>query len=168
MARSRFTALVPTEQPERKYGPANKYDPEHCWTVRQLGQEGKFPEEWVAELGVTLSTLYHWANAFPEFEQAMHEAHWLCRAYWAKKARENIQGVGIPPSTLSLILQRRFPDMWGKNSVNLHEHFEDRNKSDDPDAVEDTSPEALRAMSREDLQERIRALEARRKHEEET
>lgn len=161
MNRSRFTALVPA----KAYGPANKYDPEYCWTVKTLGQEGKFPEEWVAEIGVTLSTLYNWANAHPEFEQAMHEAHWLCRAFWAKKARENIQGVGIPPSTLSLVLQRRFPDMWGKASVNLHQHFEDRNKSKDPEAVDDTSPTALRGMSREALEDRIRALETRRKHE---
>ena len=57
MGRTRFTALVPKDPPERKYGPANKYDPDFCWTVRQLRQEGKFPEEWVAELGVTLTTL---------------------------------------------------------------------------------------------------------------
>lgn len=165
MGRSRFTALVPKDDPERKYGPANKYDPEFCWTVRQLGQEGKFPEEWVAELGVTLSTLYHWANAYPEFEQAMHEAHWLCRAYWAKTARENLQGVGIPPSTLSLILQRRFPDMWGKNSVNMHQHFEDRNRSNDEATVENTSPEALRQMTDDELQARIKVLQDRRQAE---
>ena len=156
--RTRFTALVPTKE----LGPANKYDPEYCWTVRKLGQAGKFPEEWVAQIGVTLSTLYNWANAHPEFEQAMHEAHWLCRAFWAQKARENLQGVGMPPSTLSLILQRRFPDMWGKASVNLHQHFEDRNKVED----DDTSPTALRHMTRDELQERIRVLEERRKHEE--
>lgn len=166
MGKKRFMAIVPAEDARR--GPADKYDPEHCWTVRQLGQEGKLPEEWVSHIGVTLKTFYNWANAYPEFEQAMHEAHWLCRAYWAEQARKSIQGVGMPPSILAMILERRFGDMWGKNSVNLHEHFEDRNKSDDPGAVEDTSPEALRAMSREDLQERIRALEARRKHEEET
>lgn len=148
-------------------GPANKYDPEYCWTVRRLGQEGHLPEEWVAEMGVTLSTLYNWANTHPEFEQAMHEAHWLCRAFWAKQARHNLQGLGMPPSTLSLILQRRFPDMWGKNSVNLHQHFEDRNQSPDEDAIHDTSPEALQAMSREDLQARIAALEERRAHDRE-
>lgn len=162
MNRSRFAALVPKDS-ARTYGPANKYDPEHCWTIRMLAQEGKFPEEWVSELGVTLSTLYNWANAYPEFEQAMHEAHWLCRAYWAKKARESIQGIGMAPSILALILERRFGDMWGRKGVNLHEHFENRNASPDEDAIDTTDPERLRAMDRDALQERIRQLEARRK-----
>lgn len=166
MARSRFTALVPVPQAKPKYGPANKYDPEYCWTVRRLAQEGKFPEEWVAEIGVTLSTFYHWANAHPEFEQAMHEAYWLLRAYWAKQTRLVKTGFGeMPATTLSLVLQRRFPDMWGKNSVDMHAHFENRNASPDPEAVEDTSSEALRGMSEEDLTTRIAALEARRERE---
>lgn len=167
MARSRFTALVPVDNPDEKYGPANKYDPEHCWTVRELAQEGMFPEEWVAHIGVTLSTLYNWANAHPEFEQAMHEAYWLLRAYWTKQTRLIKTGFGeMPASTLSLTLQRRFPDMWGKNSVDMHKHFEDRNKSDDDGALEDTSPEALRSVPQDQIDARIKELEARRKHEE--
>lgn len=168
MARSRFTALVSTEQPERKYGPANKYDPDFCDQVRVFATQGMFPEEWCAHFGVTMSTLYNWANAHQEFEQAVHEAWWALRAYWTQKARMKVEGVGIPPTVLLKILEKRFPDTWGKTPKNTQDAFADRNKSEDPDAVEDTSPEALRAMSREDLQERIRALEARRKHEEET
>lgn len=162
MSRSRFAALVP----DRQYGPANKYDPEYCWKVRQWAEQGMFPEEWCAHIGITMGTLYNWANAHEEFDTACHEAWWLLRAYWSQKARESIQGVGMPPSILSMILEKRFPDTWGKNPRNTHETFEDRNKTEDPEVVEDTSPEALRSMSRDDLQSRILALEARRKHEE--
>lgn len=161
MARSRFTALIPAEEPA---GPASKYDPEFCWSVREFGQRGMFPEEWVAELGVTLPTIYNWANANPDFEQALHEAHWLLRAYWAKQARDSKQGIGIPPTTLSLILQRRFPDMWGKNSVNLHDHFENRNQT--PEAGADPSQKAIKNMTRDEIRERIEILLARRKQEE--
>lgn len=164
MPRSRFTALVPVE--DREYGPANKYDPEFCWTVRLMAQEGKFPEEWVSELGVTLKTIYNWANAYPEFEEAMHEAHWLCRAFWAKRARENIQGLGMSPSILAMILERRFGDMWGKNSINLHSHFEERSKEQSENGAS-LSPladqEAIRAADVDRLEERIAQLEARRK-----
>ena len=161
MGKKRFMALVPVDA-ERAYGPANKYDPEYCWTVRELGQEGKFPEEWVSHLGVTLKTLYNWANSYPEFEQAMHEAHWLCRAYWARRARENVQGVGMAPSILALILQRRFGDMWGQNAANLQQHFEDRNRVDDlgPAGID---PERIKSASEADLEEAIRALQERRK-----
>lgn len=159
MSRSRFAALVPTG---REYGAANKYDPEHCWAVREFAQAGMFPEEWTAHLGVTMPTLYNWANAYPEFEQAMHEAWWLLQSYWTKKARASVQGTGMPPSILSMILEKRFPDTWGKNSRNTHETFESRN--DVPDD-EDTTPAELRKLTRDELREKIQALEARRKHD---
>lgn len=128
MAEKRFGNLVVIQQGQIGGDhPANKYKPEFCDVVRLLGQAGQFPEEWVCALGVTLRTLYNWANAHPEFEQALHEAHWLCRAFWAQKARDSIQGIGMAPSTLSLILQRRFPDMWGKSAKSMHTHFEERN-----------------------------------------
>jgi hypothetical protein len=165
MPRSRFAALTTTGSEKDNYGPANKYDPEHCWSVRQWAQEGMFPEEWTARLGVTMPTMYNWANAHPDFETAMHEAWWILRSYWTEQARKSKQGIGMPPSILSMILEKRFPDTWGKNPKNTHETFQDRNKPDDPEALGDTSPEALRGMDKDDLVERIRALEARRSQE---
>lgn len=162
MARSRFQALVPADQ-TRDYGPANKYDEEHCWTVRTMAQEGMFPEEWCAELGVTLPTLYNWANAYPEFEQAVHEAWWLLRAFWTKKARDSIQGVGMPPSVLMSVLEKRFPDTWGKNPRNTHETFERRNEVEASDTA---GAQAIRDAKTTDIEARIKELEARRKHEE--
>ncbi len=124
-----------------------------------------FPEEWCAHIGITMATLYNWANAYPEFEEACLISWYLLRAYWTEKARNSIQGVGIPPSVLIKILESRFPDTWGKSNPRMtQEHFEDRNKSDDPEATEDTSPEALRAVPLEDLQARIKVLQERRNH----
>lgn len=165
MARSRFAALVPVNDPVRKYGPANKYDPGHCSHVRHMVQEEKFVEEWVSELGVTLSTIYHWANTYPEFEQALHEAHWLCRAFWAKKARERVQGAGMSPTLLITILERRFADMWDRNASNMHEHFENRNRSHDVKLGKGPSTATIRAMGDDELRERIEQLAARRRLE---
>jgi hypothetical protein len=39
-----------------------QYDSEHCWTVRKLATDGRFPEEWFAEIGVTMRTPYNWAK----------------------------------------------------------------------------------------------------------
>lgn len=162
MARSRFAALVPLRTPETA---ACKYSPEYCNQVRMLAQEGMFPEEWCAHIGVTLQTLYNWANAYPEFEEAVHIAWWILRAYWSKKARESVQGIGMAPSVLNNILEKRFPDTWGRNARMTHEHLETRNTG--PQEDDDTSPEALRKMSDDDLEARIAQIEARRKHEEE-
>lgn len=164
MAEKRFANLVVIVPGQ--FGdshPANKYKPEFCQVVRVLGQSGQFPEEWVCSLGVTLRTLYNWADAHEEFDQALHEAHWLCRAYWARKARESMQGVGMAPSTLSLILQRRFPDMWGKNAKNMHAHFEDRNLDLTAAGIKDGG-DGKTGKTKAELLDLIKVYEARRQH----
>ena len=164
MSGKRFAALVPTERPP-KYGPANKYNPTYCQRVKDLAQQGKFPEEWVAELGVVLATIYNWANEHPEFEMALHEAHWVLRAHWTRAVRMSVQGEGMAPSTLALLLQRRFPDTWGKNSINFHKHFEERNSPNDPHVIEGATLARLQQMDDRDIEARIRQLEARRKED---
>lgn len=161
MGNKRFTALVPADA-GREYKAANKYDPEYCWTVRQLAEGGEFPEEWCAAIGVTMPTLFNWANAYPEFEQAMHEAWWLCRAYWTKQARTSVQGVGIPPTVLIKVLESRFPDTWGKTAArNTHETFTNRNEIAEEEERAELSPEALRDVEDDKIAARIQALEAR-------
>ena len=53
--------------------------------------------------------------------------------------------------------------MWGKNGFNLHQHCEERNKSNDEGAVDDTLPEVMRQMTDDELQAKIKALQDRRK-----
>lgn len=165
MSRNRFAGMLPV--PTHTPGPANKYDPEYCWTVRKMGQEGQFPEEWCAEIGVTMWTLYNWANTYPEFEQAMHEAWYCLRAYWAKQARIAAQGGSgvVSPTVMLEILRKRFPDTWGLNPKATHDHFIARNDVDleqgaAPAGAIDKPPEA---HTDDELQRKIAEMEARRK-----
>lgn len=164
----RIAALVPQPRGPRADN-NNKYDPEHCWTVRQLAQEGKFPEEWCAHLGVTYQTIYNWADRHPEFEEACMIGWYLLRAYWTDKARNSIQGVGMPPSVLIKILESRFPDTWGKtNPRNTQETFENRPGrpiEGGADGERRVTPEEMKAMSPEDIRARIEVLQRRREAE---
>lgn len=163
MARTRFSSLTVIPNTAAN-GPANKYDPEFCWTVRELAQQGLFVEEWCAAIGVTMSTLYNWANRYPEFEDAMHQAWYLLRAYWSKQARESIIGVGRPPSVLIKILETRFPETWGKTNPRItQEAFENRpGRPVDPQDDDAINPEMVKGMDRDLIRDRIAVLEARR------
>lgn len=163
MSKPRLAALVPVPRNPQADN-ANKYDPEHCWTVRQLAQEGYFPESWCARLGVTYATIFNWANRHPEFEQACMEAWYLLRAHWTEKAMANIQGAGMAPSVLIKILESRFPDTWGKtNPRNTQELFENRpGKPVDPEDDQAIDPEKVKGMDRNLIRDRIAVLEARR------
>lgn len=125
-----------------------------------------FVEEWCAAIGVMMSTLYNWANRYPEFEEAMHQAWYLLRAYWTKQARESIIGVGRPPSVLIKILETRFPETWGRTNPRItQEAFENRpGKRLDPEgnALPVDPEEAIKKMDRNDIKARIAVLEARR------
>lgn len=154
-------------------GRALKYDPEFCWTVRLMAQEGKFQEEWCAELGITMSTLFQWANVYPDFDQAVREAWHLLNAYWTAKARAVVENPvlysDLKATVFLEILRKRFPETWGKNARNTQETFENRDRG----VVEDgaRSPladrEAIRAADLDKLEDRIKQLEARRKAAEE-
>lgn len=160
MPENRFKALVPKRPPQADN--ALKYDPDvHPQMIRDLGQQGKFPEMWCASIGVTMSTLYNWADRYSEFEQAFHIAWYLCRAYWAEQAQlAATKGSGVvSPTIMALILTRRFPDTYGRNPRSTHEHFVNRNNPEveTPDEV----PKGVADKTNEELEEHIAELMAR-------
>lgn len=160
--------LAVVEQP---VGNANKYDPSYCQVIRDLAQQGKFPETWCAEIGVTYQTFYNWANTYPEFEEAMHIAWYLLRSHWAEKAAmaATIGSGSALPTVLLEILRKRFPEVWGNNPQVTHEHFARRNEPPAPEAGGaplDGGAEDYDAMSDEELDARIELLQKRREAEE--
>lgn len=158
---SNFATIVPMHPTKRDGTPAAlKYEPVYCEVVRTMAQEGKFPEEWCVRIGVTANTLYNWANKYPEFEDAMHIAWHLLASYWAMQARMAATG-GIPgssPTVLLALLQRRFPQIWGKNGGRLtQEHFETRNEAGKGSALCQTC-ERLQEMTEEQITCELEAL----------
>lgn len=152
---------------------ALKYDPEFCWTVRQMGQDGQFPEEWCAEIGITMSTLFNWANIYPDFDQAVREAWHLLNAYWTAKARHVVEQPllysDLKATVFLEILRKRFPETWGKTPRNTQETFENREITTPNEQERAKSPlsdpDAIKQATMDQINARIAALEARRKAE---
>lgn len=164
MTRGRFAALTPQDPRGQKqqdnFNPY-RYDPDYCMQIKVMGTEGKFPEEWAAHIGVTLHTLYDWANKIPDFETAMHEAFWALRAYWSAQLRKSAMSAKPTPTALLLLVQRRFPDTYGQHNPRLtHEHFKARNDRDAEDQGKN-----LESQSNEEILDRLKKLEARRAEE---
>ncbi len=166
--RKRANIMLIGQRPDEP-GRALKYDPEFCWTVRLLAQGGKFPEEWCADLGITMSTLYAWANRYPEFEEAVLIAWHLLNAYWTDYARKNLLNKDLRTAVLLEILRKRFPETWGKSARNTQDTFEARPRAQPEDLTSGT-PRAMddaarKTMDERELEARIAALEQRRRHD---
>ena len=161
-ANGRFSNLVAVEkQPHDPRTAAVKYDPEYCMMIRDMAQDGLFPESWCARIGVTMRTLFNWANTYPDFEEAMHIAWHILHAVWSERAMKAKNGFGEhPPSVLLEILRKRFPATYGASPRNTHETFTNRNTvSEEVEGSE--APQSLRSMSDEDLRAQIETLKAR-------
>ena len=151
-------------------GRALKYDPKYCMEIRDMAQDGKFPEEWCAHIGVTITTIYNWANRYPEFDEAVRIAWHILHAYYSEKARkivENPLKYNVLKATVFLeILRKRFPSTWGKEPRNTAEDFDARDRTViDGDAMAFNTPERIKDADTSDLVKRLEELEARRKAE---
>lgn len=168
MTRKRANIMLICAQPGDQR--ALKYDPEFCWTVRLMAQEGKFPESWCAKIGITMSTLFQWANTYPEFDQAVREAWHILNAYWSERAQQIVEHPArwsdLKATVFLEILRKRFPETWGKNARNTQETFETRNASMEGTASPLTDPNRLRDAKIDELEQRLRTLRARREAEE--
>lgn len=96
---------------------------EHCALVVGMAREGRFPEEWAAEMGVAMSTMYGWAARYTAFDRACRVAWTALASYWTQAAMSAALGGECNTKILLLILKRRFPDIWGENPRATSEHY---------------------------------------------
>lgn len=114
--------IVPISQDPRATN-ALKYRPEFCKLVTDLARQGHFPEEWCAQIEVSLSTMYNWANRYPAFDEACQLAWTFLTAYWTRQALQVARGGPADAKLLIHILQKRFPDTWGHTARNTQASF---------------------------------------------
>jgi hypothetical protein len=106
-------------------GRGTKYDPEFCWRVRDMAQEGKLPEEWCAEIGITMATAYNWCRWHEEFDEAWRIAWIIVGAYWSRQIRKAaVDPMNPTRAALLEIARKRFPSTWGKAPTNTAEAFD--------------------------------------------
>jgi hypothetical protein len=140
-----------------------KYDGAAPLKILAMAEEGMFPEEWCAVLGISMRTLYNWANERPEFEEAVEAAWHLLHAFWARLLRENLTNPSLRQNAILQVMAKRFPTTWGNAPRNTLDHFLARNsgEAEKVQAHASTSGAPERAMTREEVRERIRVLQER-------
>jgi hypothetical protein len=155
-------------------GRASKYDPEHCMTIRLLAQDGKFPEEWAAHIGVHMGTLRNWANTHPEFREAVLIARVLITTWWTDRARKYAEGKKGNQLVLVEVLRKRFPELYGRAPASTWDFLLTPEELQ-PEAVpEDAATPPIGAqpspstgpittMTEEQIKKRLEELQARRK-----
>lgn len=143
-------------------GRALKYDQAFCDRVRDFAQRGMWPEEWCAHLGISMTTLYRWANEHPEWEEAIIIGWHLLSAHYARLARENLLNPDLRATVLMEVLRKRFPGIWGRDPKGTQDHFEARNRTADGEKPL-LDPSEVRAASDDALREAIGRLEERRR-----
>jgi len=114
--------IVPTSVDPRANN-ALKYRSSYCERVVALARLGQFPEDWCAEIGISLSTMYNWANRYDEFDEACQLA-WTClTAHWTKRLVDTARGGPGDAKALIHIVAKRFPDTWGYTAKNTRDSF---------------------------------------------
>lgn len=141
-----------------------KYDGTQRERVLEMAAEGKFPEEWCAELGINSETLYAWANRYPEFEEAVVDAWHLLHAWWARFLRDNLTRAHFKAPTAFKLMARRFPSTWGSSDPrNTLEHFLQRPR--ELAGAGEAASAPLAHLSDDEVAQRIATLSARRRHD---
>jgi hypothetical protein len=94
--------------PARPRGRPTLYHAAHCERVLELASQGCCRAEIAADLCVSRKTLAAWANAHPEFRDALGRAKDLEYAWWLKAGREGQFIKGWNAASWVLQMRNRF------------------------------------------------------------
>ena len=166
---SHHLALIGQKPGEK--GRATKYDPDtHCQLVRDLAQRGEFPEAWAAEIGITLNTMRVWVNTHEEFAESVIIARHLLQTFWTRELAKARNDPNSKPGIYSIIV-RRFPELYGKNPIDLFAFLHSPLPTDAAGQSEGehtiTTADGVQQMTDEEIQKRLETLRQRRAAERE-
>ena len=152
MHNSRKRSNIVPDSPDPRAANASKYRPEYCELVIRMAKDGKFPEQWCIEIGVTLSTLYNWANRQEDFDRACQIAWTALTAHWSQLVTDAVFGkIKISEKVMLQILRKRFPDTWGFDAKNNQQTFPTRWVTGIPKQFFEKSKLNLGKMSEDEL-----------------
>ncbi len=97
-------------------GRPTDYDSAKCESVLEYGRQGKSITWMAAEIGVAKSTLYLWADVYPEFSDALKRARDLAQQWWEDAGQNNLLTPGFNASVYGKSMAARFPEDWRDNS----------------------------------------------------
>lgn len=93
-------------------GRPTDYLPEYCLRVVELGREGKSHAQIAAALDVSRMSLYRWAEAFPEFSDAITRARDLAQAWFEDCGQTGLVTPGFNASLWAKQVSCRFRDEY--------------------------------------------------------
>lgn len=91
-------------------GRPSTYDPSYCDEVIDLGKEGKSKAQMAAHFDVARSTIDTWAEANPEFSEALTRAMAHCQAWWEQKGMDGLTLQGFNAPVWKKSMEARFRD----------------------------------------------------------
>lgn len=90
-------------------GSPTKYKPEYNdLAIQVIGDEGKSIVEFACLLRVDRSTIYRWAERYPEFSNTLSRAKDFSEAYWMGKFPEWMDDRNANAKLIALYMANRF------------------------------------------------------------
>lgn len=129
-------------------GRPTDYKPEYCEDIINYLSDGKHIIQYAAKIGVAKSTIYEWANNYPEFSDALKKAQAKSTAQWLENARLKAFSGEHKGSDAMLIwmLKKKDKEEFGDKDV-------DDKKSDSVSILGAVSSETLRMIAKDLMRE---------------
>ncbi|MBX3583564.1 MAG: hypothetical protein KF810_16890 [Rhizobiaceae bacterium] len=86
------------------------YLPSYCDDVIKLGKEGKSKAQMASFFDVSRQTIDNWADANPEFLEALNRAMAHCQAWWEDKGQTGMEKAGFNAAVWKKSVEARFRD----------------------------------------------------------
>ena len=84
------------------------YDSSYCEEVITLGREGKSKAQMASHFDVSRQTIDNWADAHPEFLEALTRAMAHCQAWWENQAQAGMFLQGFNAAVWKKSVEARF------------------------------------------------------------
>lgn len=89
-------------------GRPTAYDQSYCEQVIELGKAGKSKAQMAAHFDVARSTIDTWADAHPEFSEALTRAMAHCQAWWEDQGIKGLTADKFNAQVWTKSMQARF------------------------------------------------------------
>lgn len=89
-------------------GRPTAYDPAYCEQVIELGKAGKSKAQMASHFDVSRQTIDNWADAQPEFLEALTRAMAHCQAWWEDQAQKGMLVPGFNAAVWKKSMEARF------------------------------------------------------------
>lgn len=100
-------------------GRPTKYRPEYCQQIIDHMAQGLSKEAFAGAIGVHKETIYNWAEANPEFSDAIKNGEQVCRLFWESLGIQGATGSDAFNATAWIFnMKNRFHEEWRDR----HEH----------------------------------------------